>query len=127
MAKPKVFISSTFYDLRHVRADIERFIREVGYDPVLNEQGNIPYGKEDKLEEQYRTLLTNSSFKPREENIRLDFKNQDNGIIKVEFIIIDQVRLGHELTGEFIIDQSYLPKILDQTRSIIQYYEESEN
>lgn len=51
MAKPKIFVSSTYYDLRHIRSDIERFIKEQGYEPVLNEQGNIPYGKEDKLED----------------------------------------------------------------------------
>lgn len=50
MAKPKIFLSSTYYDLKQVRADIERFVKELGYEPVLNEQGNIPYGKEDKLE-----------------------------------------------------------------------------
>ncbi|WPY97632.1 hypothetical protein [Christiangramia sp. OXR-203] len=73
-----------------------------------------------ELEEQYETLLTNSSFEPREENIRLNFTNQYGGFIEVRFIIMDQVGLGHELTGEFIIDQSYLPNILDQIRSIIQ-------
>ena len=62
MAKPRVFISSTFYDLRHVRADIERFIREVGYDPILNEQGNIPYGKEDKLEEYCYKEIANTDI-----------------------------------------------------------------
>ena len=62
MAKPRVFISSTFYDLRHVRADIERFIKEVGYDPVLNEQGNIPYGKEDKLEEYCYKEIANTDI-----------------------------------------------------------------
>ena len=51
MARPRVFISSTFYDLRHVRADLERFIREMGYEPVLNERGNIPYGRDEKIEE----------------------------------------------------------------------------
>jgi CRISPR/Cas system-associated exonuclease Cas4 (RecB family) len=51
MAKPKIFLSSTYYDLKQVRADLERFIKELGYDPILNEQGSIPYGKEDKLEE----------------------------------------------------------------------------
>lgn len=51
MAKPRVFISSTFYDLKHVRSDIERFVREMGYDPVLNERGSISYGTEEKLEE----------------------------------------------------------------------------
>jgi hypothetical protein len=51
MAKPRVFISSTFFDLQQVRADLERFIREQGYEPVLNEHGNIPYGKDTKLED----------------------------------------------------------------------------
>lgn len=51
MAKPRVFVSSTFYDLKYVRADIERFVRDMGYDPVLNERGNIPYGSEERLEE----------------------------------------------------------------------------
>ena len=26
MAKPRIFVSSTFYDLRHVRNDLENFI-----------------------------------------------------------------------------------------------------
>jgi hypothetical protein len=51
MAKPRIFLSSTFYDLRQIRADLDRFIREQGYEPILNELGNIPYGKEDRLEE----------------------------------------------------------------------------
>jgi hypothetical protein len=51
MAKPRIFLSSTYYDLKQIRADLERFIREQGYDPVLNELGNIPYGKEERLEE----------------------------------------------------------------------------
>jgi DNA-binding XRE family transcriptional regulator len=51
MAKPRIFLSSTYYDLRHIRTDLERYIREQGYEPVLNEQGSIAYGKEDRLEE----------------------------------------------------------------------------
>jgi hypothetical protein len=51
MAKPKIFISSTYYDLRHIRSDIERFIKDQGYESVLNEQGNIAYGKDEKLED----------------------------------------------------------------------------
>src|SRR6185436_13741487 len=50
MAKPRVFISSTFYDLRQVREDLERTIRELGYEPVRNETGSIPYSKDDRLE-----------------------------------------------------------------------------
>ena len=51
MAKPRVFVSSTYYDQRHVRADLEIFIKEMGYEPVLSESGHVPYGKEDKPEE----------------------------------------------------------------------------
>lgn len=51
MAKPRVFVSSTFYDLRHVRSDLEMFIKDVGCEPVLHERGSIPYGKEEALEE----------------------------------------------------------------------------
>jgi hypothetical protein len=46
MAKPRVFVSSTYYDLKSLRADLEHFIKEKGYDSILNERGNIPYTKE---------------------------------------------------------------------------------
>ncbi|HAS6073967.1 TPA: DUF4062 domain-containing protein [Vibrio vulnificus] len=51
MAKPRIFLSSTYYDLKYVRADLERFIKEQGYDPVLNENGHIPYGSKERLEQ----------------------------------------------------------------------------
>lgn len=51
MAKPRIFISSTFYDLRQVRADLDFFIEQMGYDAVRNEEGDIPYGKDEALEE----------------------------------------------------------------------------
>jgi len=51
MAKPRIFISSTFYDLKQVRADIDQFIKVLGYESIRNEQGNIPYGKENALED----------------------------------------------------------------------------
>lgn len=51
MAKPRIFISSTFYDLRQVRADLDFFIEQMGYEPVRNEEGDIPYGKDEALEE----------------------------------------------------------------------------
>ncbi|MEK6589118.1 MAG: DUF4062 domain-containing protein [Nitrospinota bacterium] len=50
MAQPRVFLSSTFYDLRQVREDLERSIRELGYEPVRHEVGAIPYGKSERLE-----------------------------------------------------------------------------
>ena len=51
MAKPRIFVSSTFYDLRQIRADLEVFLDQLGYETVRNEEGDIPYGKEEALEE----------------------------------------------------------------------------
>lgn len=51
MAKPRLFISSTFYDFKQVRSDIDAFIDNLGYEPLRNEEGDIPYGKEEALEE----------------------------------------------------------------------------
>jgi len=57
MARPQVFLSSTFYDLKQVRSDLDHFIREMGYDPVRNERGNIPYpGSEQLQESAYREV-----------------------------------------------------------------------
>ena len=46
MAKPRVFVSSTFYDLKQIREDLDRFITGLGYEAVLHETGDIPYGKD---------------------------------------------------------------------------------
>lgn len=51
MAKPRIFLSSTFYDLKQVRTDIDLFIETLGYEPVSNDEGDIPYGKDEALEE----------------------------------------------------------------------------
>lgn len=50
MAKPRVFISSTFYDLRQIRVELDKFIVNLGFEPVRNEEGDIPYDKGDVLE-----------------------------------------------------------------------------
>jgi hypothetical protein len=39
--KPRVFISSTYYDLKHVRERIERFIENYNFEPVLFESDNV--------------------------------------------------------------------------------------
>lgn len=51
MAKPRIFISSTYYDLRNIRSDLERYIKERNYDPILNEKGHIAYSNVKRLEE----------------------------------------------------------------------------
>jgi hypothetical protein len=50
MARPRVFVSSTYYDLKAIREDLDRFITSFGYEPVRHERGHISYGKEDRPE-----------------------------------------------------------------------------
>lgn len=51
MAIPRVFISSTYYDLKYVRNEIEQFIKSLGYDPVMHDKGKVAYTQEVTLEE----------------------------------------------------------------------------
>jgi hypothetical protein len=41
-SEPSVFVSSTCYDLRQVRADMKQFIESLGYTPVLSEYPSFP-------------------------------------------------------------------------------------
>jgi hypothetical protein len=59
MAKPRVFVSSTFFDLRQIRENLERMIRDLGYEPILNETGGVPYKATEALEASaYREVET---------------------------------------------------------------------
>ena len=50
MAKPRVFVSSTYYDFKQVREDLKRFTTSLGYEAVLHEAGDIAYGKDSSPE-----------------------------------------------------------------------------
>lgn len=43
MPAPRVFISSTCYDLRYIRENLKFFVRTLGYEPVLSEEGAVFY------------------------------------------------------------------------------------
>lgn len=43
MAIPRVFISSTCYDLKHIRQNLKYFVKTVGYEPVLSDEGDVFY------------------------------------------------------------------------------------
>lgn len=51
MAKPRIFVSSTYYDLKHIRDRLEAFIENFGYEPVLFESGDIPFHHDRALDE----------------------------------------------------------------------------
>lgn len=63
MARPRVFISSTFYDLKHVRSSLDAFVKSLGFDPVLSEKGGIPYAHDRPLDEScYREAASADIF-----------------------------------------------------------------
>lgn len=43
MAIPRVFVSSTWYDLKYIRENLRYFVKTLGYDPVLSEEGAVYY------------------------------------------------------------------------------------
>lgn len=51
MARPRIFVSSTYYDLKHLRSALEGFIDGLGFEPVLSEKGSIPYAPDLALDE----------------------------------------------------------------------------
>lgn len=51
MARPRIFVSSTFYDLKYLRGALEQFIKQMGYEPVLFEKGGIAFSHDRSIEE----------------------------------------------------------------------------
>ena len=41
MPSPRVFVSSTCYDLKYIRENLKFFIRGLGYEPILSEEGAV--------------------------------------------------------------------------------------
>jgi Domain of unknown function (DUF4062) len=62
MAKPRMFISSTFYDLRHVRSSLEVFVDSLGFEPILSEKGDIAYTPDAPLDESCYREVQNSDI-----------------------------------------------------------------
>jgi hypothetical protein len=50
MPKPRIFVSSTYYDLKYIRADLEMFISNYGFEPILFERGQIAYDHQKPLD-----------------------------------------------------------------------------
>ena len=104
MAKPRVFVSSTFYDLRTVRDDLDRFIRSVGFEPVRHERGHIAYGQGERPEEYaYREV---------------DF-------CEILVCIVGGKFGSSSATGPYSITQKELKTALDRGKQVYVFVEES--
>lgn len=50
MPRPRIFVSSTYYDLKYIRNDLEIFIDSYGFEPILFERGEITYDYQKPLD-----------------------------------------------------------------------------
>lgn len=63
MARPRIFVSSTYFDLKHIRASLDVFIQSLGYESVLSEKGDIAYSHDRPLDQScYREAETADIF-----------------------------------------------------------------
>lgn len=57
--KPRIFVSSTFYDLKYMRDDLSNFIRAHDFEPIMFEEGDVGYTPGKGLDEScYETMKT---------------------------------------------------------------------
>lgn len=59
MAKPRIFVSSTYFDLKHIRNSLESFIDGFGYEAVLFESGDIVFHHDKPIDESCYSEIAN--------------------------------------------------------------------
>ena len=62
MVQPRVFVSSTYYDLKHIRSSLEHFIDSLGFETILTEKGNIAFSPAISLDESCYKEVENSDI-----------------------------------------------------------------
>lgn len=60
--KPQIFISSTFYDLKYIREDLENFVKLHDYEPLMFENGDIGYTPGNSLDISCYDAVKNSDM-----------------------------------------------------------------
>lgn len=60
--KPRIFLSSTFYDLKYIREDLANFVRAHDYEPILFENGDIGYTPGKSLDNSCYEAMKNSDM-----------------------------------------------------------------
>lgn len=60
--KPRIFLSSTFYDLKYIREDLANFVRAHDYEPILFEDGDIGYTPGKSLDSSCYEAMKNSDM-----------------------------------------------------------------
>lgn len=115
MAKPRIFVSSTYYDLKHLRASLEAFIHGLGFDAILSEKGAIAYSPEVPLDEScYRevggadifVMMIGGRYGTEKSNSRSippkDFYTRYDSITKEEY----RTAVDHDIPIYVLIERS---------------------
>ena len=59
---PKVFISSTYYDLKYIREDLSQFVKNYKFEAILFENGDIGYEPGKPLDESCYRYISKSDM-----------------------------------------------------------------
>jgi hypothetical protein len=62
MAVPRVFISSTCYDLKYIRENVRYFVKTLGYEPILSEDGSVFYNPAQHTHDACLTEIPNTQI-----------------------------------------------------------------
>lgn len=60
--KPRVFVSSTFYDLKYIREDLSNFIKDYNFEPIMFEDGDIGYTPGKQLDKSCYNAMKNTDM-----------------------------------------------------------------
>ncbi|KWT82651.1 DUF4062 domain-containing protein [Candidatus Magnetominusculus xianensis] len=62
MAIPRIFISSTCYDLQEIRSQLRQFIDGMGYEPIMSEFGDIFYDSDKHVQDACKEEIPKSNI-----------------------------------------------------------------
>ena len=62
MTTPKLFVSSTYFDLSEVREKLKKFIESFGFDPILSDHGDVFYNPKSHTHEACLHKVSNCQF-----------------------------------------------------------------
>lgn len=60
--KPRIFVSSTFYDLKYIREDLSNFIKAHDFEPIMFEDGDIGYVPGKQLDDSCYEAMRNADM-----------------------------------------------------------------
>lgn len=60
--KPRIFVSSTFYDLKYIREDLANYIKAHDFEPILFEDGDIGYNPLTNLDDSCYKSMENADM-----------------------------------------------------------------